>query len=521
MVTYQTASGSLVGKAKPTDKIQDLAKLATVLDAHKRSGQQVAHCHGVFDLLHIGHIRHFEEAKSKADILVVTLTSDRFVNKGPHRPAFSQALRAEAIAALSCVDYVAINDAPMAVELIKLLRPSYYVKGADYRNADDDVTGGITFEREAVESVGGQLMFTDDIVFSSSGLINRYIPALSKELTDYLAAFRTRHSGEDVARTIEQMKPLRVLAIGESIIDEYQYCQALGKSAKEPILAVKNLHKETFAGGAAAVANNAANFSDNVGILTLLGADSGAEFIREKLKKQMSFFPFVREKAPTIRKTRLIDSSSFTKLLSFYDIDESPLNESENSALCEILNEIVPQYDVIMVMDFGHSMISKQAADIICKKAPFLSINTQSNAGNFGFQNIYKYSRADYICITESEARIEMRDRDAQIHELITKLSSDLNCPTVTVTRGMHGSISLGEGNAIHEAPSLAGEVVDRMGAGDAFLSITSMAAAVKAPVEVLGLLGNAAAAQAVATVGHRDSINRATLTKFLTTLLK
>src|SRR5437764_645196 len=125
--------------------------LAELLCA-KRAGKTVVQCHGVFDLMHIGHIRHFQEASKVGDILVVTITPDRYVNKGPHRPVFTELLRAEAIASLDCVDYVAVNKWPMAVEAIQLLKPDVYAKGSDYRDAATDHTGGIALERQAVEA---------------------------------------------------------------------------------------------------------------------------------------------------------------------------------------------------------------------------------------------------------------------------------------------------------------------------------------------------------------------------------
>ena len=134
----------------------------------------------MFDLLHIGHLRHLKAARQFGDLLIVTITPDRFVNKGPGRPAFTEALRAEALAMLECVDMVAINHWPTAVEAIKLLKPDFYVKGSEYREAAKDVTGGIVHEQEAVESVGGRLVFTDDITFSSSSLLNRHFASHSE-----------------------------------------------------------------------------------------------------------------------------------------------------------------------------------------------------------------------------------------------------------------------------------------------------------------------------------------------------
>ena len=120
-------------------KILPLRELAEVLvTARNGSGKSVVQCHGCFDLLHIGHIRHFTEAKSKGDILVVTVTPDKFVNKGPGRPAFKEHLRLEAIASLDCVDYVALNEWATAEETIEILKPDIYCKGPEYKNSNPD-----------------------------------------------------------------------------------------------------------------------------------------------------------------------------------------------------------------------------------------------------------------------------------------------------------------------------------------------------------------------------------------------
>ena len=172
----------MISSQRTNGKIMDLDELAGVLGSEKDQGRKVVMCHGVFDLLHIGHIRHFEEARKFGDVLVVSITPDHFVNKGPGRPVFDEGLRAEAIAALGCVDYVAVNRWPLSVETIKLLRPDFYVKGSDYSDPDDDRSGGIVLEETAVKSVGGTIRFTDDITSSSSHLINRHLPVFSSDV---------------------------------------------------------------------------------------------------------------------------------------------------------------------------------------------------------------------------------------------------------------------------------------------------------------------------------------------------
>jgi cytidyltransferase-like protein len=171
---------------------RDLADLVKLGGYLRDMGKKIALCHGVFDLLHIGHIRHFKEASLYADVLMVTVTPDRFVNKGPHRPSFPEALRAEAIDTLSCVDYVAINQSPTSVEVINLLKPHVYLKGPDYRNMADDYTGGIIKEIEAVEAFGGKIIITDDITFSSSRLLNEHFPTFSIEIYNFLSSYKER-----------------------------------------------------------------------------------------------------------------------------------------------------------------------------------------------------------------------------------------------------------------------------------------------------------------------------------------
>lgn len=504
------------------NKILGIEELAEVLISFRSRDKKIILCHGVFDLLHIGHIRHFEQAKQMGDILVVTVTPDRYVKKGPQRPAFDENLRAEAVASLQCVNYVAINKWPMAVETIKLLKPDFYVKGSEYRQAEKDPRRGITLEEEAVKFVGGQLAFTDDITLSSSNLINQYLPVLPKQVTDYLAGFSTRYGTDKVTQYLKNAGSLSVLVVGETIIDEYQYCEAIGKSSKEPTLAVKRLQTEKFAGGILAVGNHVANFCDNVGMVTFLGEKKPQEeLIREKLNSKIKDVFLYRKDSPTIVKQRFIESYFFMKLLEVYEINDSLLDQRDNETLCETLSKQVPKYDVVIVVDFGHGMLSKEAIDILCAKSRFLAVNAQSNAGNLGYHTISKYSRADYVCMAENEIRLEARDRRGDMRNMILEVSRKLACKRVVVTRGGHGCFCYSEDEGFFEVPAFAGHIVDRMGAGDAFFSVTALCVVQKAPIEIVGFIGNAVGAEAVATVGHRKPIERRPLLKHIRSLLK
>lgn len=153
-------------------KILEIGALAGQIKSLKASGKKVVLCHGCFDLMHPGHIKYFQAAKLMGDILAVTVTPDAFVDKGPGRPIFNQQLRAESIAALECVDYVAINKWPTAEETIRLLRPDIYVKGQEFEGLEDK-TGKLQKELKVIQDLGVEIRFTHEIVFSSTELINK------------------------------------------------------------------------------------------------------------------------------------------------------------------------------------------------------------------------------------------------------------------------------------------------------------------------------------------------------------
>lgn len=154
-------------------KIFPMAELAAKIQALKAQGKTIVHCHGCFDLMHPGHIKYFQAAKQMGDILVVTLTPDQYVDKGPGRPAFDETLRAESIAALACVDFVAVNQWPTAVDTLRLLKPNFYVKGQEFERLEDN-TGKIQQEAAVVKEIGAELRFTHEIVFSSTQLLRQY-----------------------------------------------------------------------------------------------------------------------------------------------------------------------------------------------------------------------------------------------------------------------------------------------------------------------------------------------------------
>ena len=296
-------------------QIDELAKELKILK------KKIVLCHGTFDGLHIGHIKYFQAAKKFGDILVVTLTPDRYVNKGPGRPYYNEQLRAESIDALRCVDYVAITKWVTGIETIELLQPNYYVKGSDYENLDDDITGNIRKEKDAVESIGGEIKSTHELTFSASSMINRQI--LPPDTIKFLQQLKGKYTAKDVFGYIDKIRNLKILIVSEYIKDIYQYGATLGKAGKFPIVAFRNDYLEEYEGGSLAINRHLKEFVTTIDICTNLG--------------------------PVVKK-RYIEHNQ--KLFETYTYPE-------DIHIMHYGYTNIEDYDLVLVADFGHGLITK------------------------------------------------------------------------------------------------------------------------------------------------------------------
>ncbi len=438
----------------------DLRAVRPRLADRRAGGARVVQCHGCFDLLHLGHIRHLQAAKAAGDVLVVTITPDRFVNKGPHRPAFSAEQRAEAVAALTCVDAVAVTEHATAAEAIKVIRPDVFAKGPDYDAASLDAG-----ERDALAEVGGRLLVTQTQKWSSTALL--------REPNAYLDGIRAKHGAREVHDWLAQARGLKVLVIGDAIRDEYHYVDTLGKSGKDPILAAQFVRAESYAGGAQAVERHLRAVTDDSYVVV----------------------------GDTVTvKRRYVEQYPFQKLFEVYASEP-------NRAYPTLTDLDVRDYDVVVVADYGHGLLTPQLIRRLMDTAPFLAVNVQANAGNHGFNTISKYDEADFISLSERELRLDARDQ----HSDIRSLMADRNDPMI-VTRGEKGCIAYRPDEGFTEAPALTTHAVDRTGAGDAVFAVTACCAAVGMPLDLMSFMASVVGTQAVGIVGNAKYIERESL---------
>lgn len=504
------------------DKIKTLEELKEIVADLKAEGKKIVHCHGVFDLLHLGHIRYFKEAKSFGDVLLVTITPDSYVRRGPARPAFSEELRAEAIAAVEGVDFVAINKWQTTIETIKLLKPDFYVKGPDYKEYANDVTGNIQLEEDAINSVGGEIRFTTDITFSSTKLINDYFNLYDDKQKKFVNSLKAKYSLEEINDYIHKLKNLKVLTVGETILDEYVFCEALGKSGKEPVLVTQNISSEVYLGGILAIANHLSDFCNNIEIVSFLGEKGNSEgFIKENLGAGIKTDFLYKTNSPTIIKKRFIDNIRKSKLLGVYDINDELINGADEQLFYEKLVKLLPEYNLVIVADYGHGIITERIVKLLTEKSKFLALNSQINAANIGYHTISKYPKANCVVINETELRHEFRSRVADIETLIKRLSHKLNVDAIIVTMGSEGALLYDSKGLFTTCPAFALKIVDIIGAGDALLALTSACMSIGMPNDISLFIGSLAAVQSVETMGNSKPVNKVDLLKAIDSILK
>jgi rfaE bifunctional protein nucleotidyltransferase chain/domain len=503
-------------------KVLDLREVARAVEQYKAAGRRVVQCHGVFDLLHPGHIRHFQAARREGDVLVVTVTPDRHVNKGPGRPAFDERLRAESVAALEAVDHVAINEWATAVETIRLLQPDVYAKGDEYAGRDRGPNDAIAAEEQAVGEVGGRMHYTSEATFSSSALLNAHFGLIPTEARGFLEGFRARYSAADVLGALESLRATRVVVVGEPLVDEYCFCRAYGMASKSSSIAVQEQSVEQYAGGAAVVANHLAGFCDEVELVGCLGeANPLEDFFRSRLRPNVVPSFHYRRDAPTAVKRRYVHEVTATKLFEVSRVIDLPLEGDVERAVRADVQRRTATADLVVAADFGLGQLTSSVVEALARHSRFLAITAKTNAMNVGYNRLTRYPRADYAAANAQEARLALGDQRAPLESASSFLLDALQAQVVSVTRGQHGALVERRDAGVAAVPSLTRDVVDPVGAGDAFLAVAAPLANAGAPPDLIGFVGNAAAALAVRVVGNKEPVDNVHLVQFVTTLLK
>jgi bifunctional ADP-heptose synthase (sugar kinase/adenylyltransferase) len=341
-----------------------------------------------------------------------------------------------------------------------------------------------------------------------------------------LKTFRQKYSFPNVGAFIKRLRPLRVVVIGETIIDRYDYVEPLGVSPKGGgVVTVKYLSTDYFAGGSLACANHMANFCSSVSLVSAIGSrNSFSKFISDSLQGNIETFFLRRRGLPTILKKREFDPFHSRKYSETYLFDEIPLSYKEEDGLIKLLNLAgIEKTDLVFVADYGHGLMTERLIRFIENFAPLLSLNVQTNSTNYGMNLITtKYNRANFICLDQLEARLSFGDRFSPLSDLALRLKNKFGAHFVAVTKAHDGSLVLGKKDAF-DVPVLRNDykVVENTGAGDAYYSLAALCASLGIPTAICGFLGSAMGTIATTYVGNKKSITPEMLYSFIKPLFE
>ncbi len=488
--------------------INNLKKIQTKLNKI-RLKKKIVLCHGVFDLVHLGHIKHFKSAKKFGDFLIVSITTNKFINKGPGRPIFDQNQRLEYLKELKIIDEVIISNKESAEDVIKIVKPDFYVKGPDYKINSKDKTQNIKKEKTLVERYGGKIKYTADLTFSSSNIINTSNYLFTAEQKKFINKLKKNFSYVDIANLISKFRTLKVLIVGELIIDRYCFGEIIGKSGKEPHLVLSKKKEDCYLGGTGAIARHISSFVNKINLISPFGKEKFfMNIINRSLKSNVKLHLFKpNENFKTIEKTRFVDQISNYKLFGSYVLPEGIVTKLSNRVI-KLANKIKSQYDMILICDYGHHFLTKSIINNLKNKRKFISVNAQINAANIGYHTVDKYSGVESVVINENELRQELRDKISDIKLLAKRLISEKKIKNLIVTRGKDGAILMNKNFKVFYCPAFAKKSIDKVGAGDAMLSVTSLCLKMKINPELTLFLGSIAAAMSVESIGNKNNIS-------------
>jgi rfaE bifunctional protein kinase chain/domain len=475
-------------------KIKTVDELIAIVGRRPRT-KKVIMCHGVFDVVHPGHVRHLLYAKTKAEVLVASITADLHISKGHHRPHVPQELRALNLAAFEVVDYVVVDRNPTPIENISLLQPDFFAKGYEY------TSGGLPpktqEEVDALGAYGGEMIFTPgDIVYSSTRLIDLAPPSIKSE------KLLTMMDGEQLTfdalrAALDRLGNYRVHVVGDTIVDSYTQTAMIGGQTKTPTMSVLYERRDDYIGGAAVVAEHLRAAGAQVVFSTVLGDDALKDFVLEGLKKSGVDCRAVIDKTrPTTNKNAIVAGGY--RLLKIDTLDNRSISDDIVGRLAAAVRE-VPS-DAVVFSDFRHGIFNRRTIPQLVAAIPPGRFRVADSQVASRWGNITEFQDFDLVTPNEREARFALGDQDSGIRPLASALYDAARCKTLILKLGERGVLTCR--SADHESldsfvvvDSFVDRVVDAVGAGDALLAYATLAKLATGSDGVATILGSIAAA--------------------------
>lgn len=482
-------------------KIKTPDELAAILGPFPRQ-TKVVMCHGTFDIVHPGHVRHLMYAKERGGILVASLTCDAHINKANFRPIVPEALRAMNLAAIEVVDYVIIDSNPTPIENIKKLKPDLFAKGFDY--VQSGIPPRTQEEMNTLESYGGELIFTPgDIVYSSSAIIESTPPKLGYTKLKLLMESEGV-TFDQLRRALEKFRNHSLHVLGDTIVDSYTQCSVLNGLTKSPTIDVQVTGKTNFSGGAAVVAKHLRATGASVTLTTVLGDDDLKDFVLSDLEKHsITCNALIEKSRPTTNKTAFIAQGYH--MLRVSRVDNRVISYRTLQFVCDSVKKTA--VDGFICSDFRHGIFNKTTIPKIISAIPENTYRVADSQVASRWGNILEFKDFDLITPNEREIRFALGDQHSVIRHLALELYNQARCKLLILKLGERGILTYRTNPPANTGffvlDAFADRVVDAVGAGDALMSYATLSMLATKSEVIASILGSFAAAIAVEHEGN------------------
>jgi rfaE bifunctional protein kinase chain/domain len=471
-------------------KIVDVKKLKKIVGPFPRK-KKIIICHGVFDIVHPGHIRHLAFAKSKADILVVSITADRHIKKGMYRPHVPENLRAMNLSLFEIVDYVLIDQNATPIENLKKIIPDFYAKGYEYSQTKY-ANSATNEELRVLKKIGSKIIFTPgDVVYSSSKILNNSLPNLKYEKL-YQLIKQNKTSFSQIKDTLNDLQKIKVHVIGDTIIDTHTQGKSIGGQTKTPTLSVKIIEEKNYLGGAGIVSKHLKKAGADVFFTSVIGKDKLGKFVKKELKKdKIKFTTITDEGRPTVNKNVVIVENH--RLIKLDKVENHQISQNIIDKIIDNIKNI--KSDVIIFSDFRHGIFNETSIKQFLKAIPknVMKVADSQVASRWG--NIVDFKNFDLITPNEREARFSTGEQDISVGALTTSLKIKSKSKNVILKLGDRGVLCLDDKKKYFSIDSFTNFVSDPVGSGDALLSYSSLVYFKTKSLFLASLIGSVAAA--------------------------
>jgi rfaE bifunctional protein kinase chain/domain len=460
--------------------------------------KKVVFVSGNFNIIHPGHLRLLRFAKECGDYLVVGVLDD----KAPGS-FIDEKLRLESLQAIAWVDYAFIlRETPAA--FIEKLQPAFVVKGKEHEERENP-------EKDILHQYGGKLLFSSgEISFSSIDLMNAEWKELSVSSIKKPADYPKRHkfSFSELTEISDKMKGLKVCVLGDTIVDEYITCDALGMSQEDPTIVVTPVAREKFMGGAGIVALHARGLGADVQFFSVVGKDEIQNYAQKQLESQgVHVHLFQDESRPTTLKQRF--RAKQKTLLRVSHLRQHSISAEIRELFYKEISDVLAGIDLVIFSDFNYGCLPQTLVDqvtTICDQRGIMMVADSQSSSQVG--DVSRFKNMTLVTPTEREARFAVHDFESGLIVLAEKLRKKSFSKNVIMTLAEEGILIHAETDAENawltdKLPAFNTAPKDVSGAGDSFLACTAMAMAVGTDIWKSAYLGSLAAACQIGRTGN------------------